>query len=152
MSDNVTDRLTPDGERLKRELEELSKLEVRVGFQQGEATTDDGIDMCDIAMWNEMGTLRSPSRPFMRDAVDNHEAEINNFCKSQQNNIINSTAEQVLKLTGIFLKDLIQNEIVDGNFAPNAPYTIAKKGSDKPLIDTGRMRQSVNYVIKPKGS
>ena len=34
---------------------------------------------------------------------------------------------------------------------PNAPSTIRKKGSDKPLIDTGRLRQSVNYVIKPKG-
>ena len=30
--------------------------------------------------------------------------------------------------------------------------TIKRKGSDKPLIDTGTMRQSVHYVIEKKGN
>ena len=38
-----------------------------------------------------------------------------------------------------------------GGFAPNAESTIKKKGSDQPLIDTGYMRQSVNYVVKRRG-
>ena len=60
-------------------------------------------------------------------------------------------AGEVLKLIGIYQKDLMQQEILDGGFLPNAPGTIRRKGSSKPLIDTGRMRQSVNYVIRKKG-
>jgi len=36
-------------------------------------------------------------------------------------------------------------------FPPHPPETKKQKGSDKPLIDTGRMRQSINYVIQEKG-
>ena len=49
------------------------------------------------------------------------------------------------------MKGIVQKTIKEGSFVPNAPSTIRKKGSDKPLIDTGRLRQSVNYHIKPKG-
>ena len=62
-----------------------------------------------------------------------------------------ASGEQILKKIGIFQKDLIQEKITEGEFAPNAASTVKKKGSSKPLIDTGRMRQSVNYVIKEKG-
>ena len=33
------------------------------------------------------------------------------------------------------------------HWAPNAPSTIARKGSDKPLIDTGELRKSITYVL-----
>ena len=46
----------------------------------------------------------------------------------------------------------MQDKITSGSFAPNAESTIKKKGSSKPLVDTGRMRKSVNYVIQKKGS
>ena len=62
------------------------------------------------------------------------------------------SAESVLKKIGIFQKDLMQEKITSGSFTPNAPATIKKKGSSHPLIDSGRMRQSVNYVIQKKGS
>lgn len=31
---------------------------------------------------------------------------------------------------------------------PNSPYTIAKKGSDNPLIDTGLLRQSITFKVE----
>lgn len=52
---------------------------------------------------------------------------------------------------GLMAKGLVQDEIVNGDFAPNAESTIQKKGSEQPLIDTGTMRQSVNFVIKRRG-
>lgn len=33
---------------------------------------------------------------------------------------------------------------------PNAPYTIKKKGSSQPLIDTGEMRKAITYVVRDK--
>lgn len=33
---------------------------------------------------------------------------------------------------------------------PNTPYTIKKKGSSQPLIDTGEMRKAITYVVRDK--
>lgn len=153
MSVKVTDKVTADGKKLQKILKELADKEVRVGFQQGKATEEDGTDVCDIAAWNELGTVNMPSRPFLRMSVDDNSDKINSFMSAQKRSIINGElADRILKKIGIFQKDLIQEKITEGGFAPNAPSTIKAKGSSKPLIDTGRMRQSVNFEIKQKGS
>lgn len=144
---------TPDGRKFKRMLEELATLEVRIGFQAGEAQEEDGTDMCDVAAYNELGTEHIPARPFLRKSVDENASKINSFMKAKVKELTQGKpGEQVLKEIGIFQKDLIQEKIKSGTFEPNADSTIAKKGSSKPLIDTGKMRQSVNYVIQKKGS
>lgn len=103
-------------------------------------------------MFNELGTVHSPARPFLRDSVDSNANRINMFLKSMKKEIVKGgSAEDILKKIGTFQKGLIQKEIVNGSFEPNSEDTIRKKGSDKPLIDTGRMRQSVNFVIQKKG-
>lgn len=146
------DRLTPEGERFFKQIDELREKEVFVGFQSGEVTDDRGVDMAQIAMWNELGTSTAPSRPFLRMSVDENPDEITAMCGKQLKSIAEGgTAEQSLKQVGVFGVSLVQEKIGNGSFAPNAPSTIRKKGSDKPLIDTGRMRQSVKYVIRKKG-
>ena len=153
MACKVKDKMTPDGKKFERMLKELGKLEVRIGYQQGAATNDEGVDYCDIAAWNELGTVNMPSRPFLRKSIDENESKINSFLKSQKKELINSlSAEKVLKNIGLFQKDLIQEKITEGSFEPNAESTIRRKGSSKPLIDTGLMRQKVDYVIQKKGS
>lgn len=152
MGARVRIRLTAEGRRFERMLRELADEEVRIGFQHGEATEEDGTDVCDVAMWNELGTEHIPARPFLRESVDENTTEINTFLQSQKESLLRGMpAEQILKEIGIFQKDLIQEKITEGSYTPNAASTIRKKGSDKPLIDTGRMRQSVNYVIQRKG-
>ncbi len=152
MGARVRINLTGEGRRFEQMLRELAEQEVRIGFQRGDASEEDGMDICDIAMWNELGTEHIPSRPFLRKSVDENESEINAFLESGKECILRgASARQVLSDIGMFQKDLIQEKITEGNFTPNAASTIRKKGSDKPLIDTGRMRQSVNYVICRKG-
>ena len=148
------DKLTPEGQRFLKELEEMAKLEVAVGYQAGEATDEKGVDLCDIAMWNELGTQGEhpiPSRPFLRQTIDNNEGQIKNFCQAQAAQIPKGgSAEECLKQIGVYMKGLVQQTIRDGDFVPNAPSTIRRKGSNRPLIDTGQLRQSVNYHIRPK--
>lgn len=152
MAVKIRDRMTAEGKKFQQTLKELEKLQVRVGFQHGRATEDDGTDVCDVAAWNELGTVHMPSRPFLRKSVDENEGKIRAFLQEKGEDIVGgATAEQVLKETGIFQKDLIQEKITSGSFAPNAESTVRQKGSSVPLIDTGRMRQSVNYEIKEKG-
>lgn len=152
MPDKNRDVLTPEGKKFFSEIKKLNKLQVRVGFQQGDEQ-EEGVDLLDIAMWNELGTSSSPSRPFMRKSVDENEEKINAFLNVQIKKLAKgeATAEQVFKAVGAFQKGLVQEKIKNGEFEPNSPYTIKKKGSDKPLIDTGTMRQSVNFVITEKG-
>ena len=152
MSVRITERVTPEGQRFERTLRELAGLEVRIGFQRGKAREEDGTDICDVAAWNELGTSRSPARPFLRQSVENHLDEIAAFLESQKAALVQGAdAERILNAVGTFQKGVIQREIIDGDFAPNAPSTIRRKGSSRPLIDTGRMRQSVSYVIRKKG-
>lgn len=151
MAANIRDTVTADGKKFEKMLKELEQLEVRVGIQQGE-TNEDGVDLVDIAMFNELGTVHIPSRPFLRDSVDANEDRINSFLQAMKQELLNGgSAEDVLKKIGVFQKGLIQKQIVNGDFAPNEEATIKKKGSDTPLVDTGRMRQSINYVIQQKG-
>lgn len=153
MTARVIEALTPEGWQFERMLQELADKEVVIGFQHGDATEDDGTDICDIAAWNELGTEHIPSRPFLRKSVDENEDKINAFIDAKAGELMNGIpAEQVLKEIGLFQKSLVQDKITDGNFVNNAESTKRKKGSSHPLIDTGRMRQSVNYWIRQKGS
>ena len=56
------DRLTPEGKRFYAELKKLHEQEVFIGYQSGEVTDDNGVDMAQIAMFNELGTSDTPSR------------------------------------------------------------------------------------------
>lgn len=153
------DIITRDGARFRAEMNKLKKLQVRVGYQNGKANKKDhngeetDVDLCDVAMFNELGTSIAPSRPFMRQSVDKNADKINRFLKAQLQRIKSgqATAEDVMKAIGVFQKGLVQETIKNGEFTPNAPATISKKGSSKPLIDTGQMRQSVNFVVCNKG-
>lgn len=150
MAVNFSD-LTPEGRRYFEELKKLAELEVQVGFQEGQ-TYEDGASLAEVAAYNELGTSDSPARPFMRQSFENHESELKAACE-MVNKIIadGGTAEVALTNLGVFCKGLVQNEIVEGGFEPNKPSTIKKKGSEQPLIDTGLMRELVEYVIKKAG-
>lgn len=169
MSVRITDTLTGDGRKFQKMLRELASLEVHVGFQHGEAVEDNRADVCDVAAWNELGIENAPSRPFLRKSVDENEGKIRNFIHEAKDDLIHDmSVGRFLKNIGLFQKDLIQEKITEGDFVPNADITInggwmrnkktgkafyvKGKKSSKPLIDTGKMCQSVNYQIKRKGS
>jgi len=148
------DRTTAAGKQFFKQIAELKKLQVRIGYQQGAAQSDDGVDMVDIAMFNELGTVNAPSRPFLRQSADGNKATIEDFCKAQLKKVAQGgTAEQALNAIGVMQKGLVQDTITRSKewAAKNAESTKRQKGSDVPLVDTGKMLQSVNYVVVQKG-
>lgn len=170
----VVDKLTAEGKKFMKELEELGRLQVRVGFQRGRDPRDeekedskkDYPDMCDIAAWNELGTSNgTPSRPFMRDSADKHMDEIYRMMEAQAVLLTRGvSAKQILQNLGNDQKNRMALEIVDGKFEKNANSVKerkerksrhnVKKGEEivvKPLIDTGQMRQAVNFFICQRG-
>jgi spore germination protein GerM len=151
------DTITPEGRKFYAEVDKLKAQEVFIGFQAGKKKHkakdgEDGVDMASVAMFNELGTSTSPSRPFLRQTVDDNKDEINEFVENATKQLAKGgSAESCLKKIGAYGVKLVQEKIKSGTFTPNAPSTIQSKGSSKPLIDTGEMRQSVHYVIKGKG-
>lgn len=151
------DKTTAAGKKLFKELKELSEMQVRVGFQRGKKHKGKGkragADLVDIALYNELGTDTIPSRPFLAQTV----AQQGDAIKKASAEWIMQVAEgklsrmQALKNIGVLVKGAIQHQMAEGEFAPNTPSTIRKKGSDKPLIDTGQLRQGVSYKICRKG-
>lgn len=108
--------------------------------------------MADVAAWNEFGTVRSPSRPFMRNSIDNNVDKIKAFGAAQVRRIAaGATSRDVLNAMGAMQKGLMQHEITEGHFQSNALSTVRRKKSDRPLVDTGQMRQAIHFVIKSKG-
>ena len=56
-------------------------------------------------------------------------------------------------ILGASAKELVIEAFETGGFgqwAPNSPYTIAAKGSSKPLQDTGALWQKIEYEVKEK--
>lgn len=143
--------LTPEGKKYFRELKKMTDMEIQVGFQ-GDQKYEDGTSIAQVAAINEFGASDIPERPFMRQSFENHESVLQAACDAAQRLVSSGgSAEQALQQIGVVAKGLVQDEIVNGGFAPNAESTIKKKGSEQPLIDTGTMRQSVNFVVKRRG-
>ena len=120
---------------------------VDVGFFKGTHTYPNGKDVTTVARDNDKGTKRIPERPFMIPAGNKAANKIINIT-------VNSIAggmdeQQALSKAGELFVGFIQKEITNLKEPPNSPYTIEKKGSSNPLIDSGDMRKSVKWKLRP---
>ncbi len=97
--------------------------------------------------------IHIPSRPFLRTAIDNNKNAIARMAQKEVGKIIDGEQDANFALAGLglYVEGLVQRNFVTGHFAPNAPSTIRKKRSSRPLIDSGHLRQSIRYVIRQKG-
>jgi hypothetical protein len=59
---------------------------------------------------------------------------------------------QFFKRAGMTAQNVVKAWFTNprNGWAPNAPSTIKRKGSDKPLIDKGQLRNAIDYVIITK--
>lgn len=92
-----------------------------------------------------------PERSFIRSTVDEQRAEIDRKLAAAALAVEGgSDPVRELAIVGLWFQGAIQAKITNGPFVPNAPLTIALKGSSVPLIDTGRLRASISFeVVQP---
>lgn len=137
---------------LERILRDFAKVrggeaKVKVGFPAGTS----GSDIIAIAVYNHEGTSRGiPPRPFITRALYQARGELKTFLRAEARGILTGkiSVAQALPRLGIWGQGKIQQQIGSNMPPPNAPSTIRQKGSNKTLIDTGRMRQSVTWAIE----
>lgn len=135
---------------LKRQIPKIKNAEVTVGIQSDAGSGEDGTPIAAYAFFNEVGTKRGiPERPFMRDTVDKQRGKWGKVADAAISSILagTRTPEAGFSLLGTVAEADIKEAIVSGDWAPNAQSTIYRKGSSKPLIDTGAMRQAIRYKV-----
>ena len=133
------------------EMNSIGKKAVKVGLQSGD-TEKDGTSLAYIGSLHEYGSDggKIPQRSFMRTAIDDNDRKIKSLSDDLGGKIIDGSisVNQALDTVGIAVTGMIQKQIVDGDFQSLKDSTVKAKGSDKPLIDTGRMRQSIRHVLE----
>jgi hypothetical protein len=132
---------------------------VFVGFlrSSGVHKNGEGMTVAQIGAIHEFGSQdgRIPERSFMRSSVDASGSELERIIEKLVGKITDGKMQttQALGVVGEFVKGKMISRINSGIPPANAPATIARKGSSQPLIDTGQMKNSIEWQVgKGKGS
>lgn len=148
--------------KLVQTITDPSKAVVDVGVigSAGDAQAQDGeFTVAQLAEWHEFG-VGVPQRSFLRAWADAETAKIEQVIRGLTKRIIEGklTREQALEQFGAWAAGQVQAFISAGRVVPVPeradgltldPTTIARKGSSIPLIDTGQLRQSITYEVRP---
>lgn len=144
--------------RIINQLEKLSNYEAQAGFWSG-VHSPSGLPLAEIAIANNEGTDKIPSRPFMDEAGNASQLSVASKVKVAVADVVmcRKTAFQALKPIAEDQKEYIEAFILDwaglGSMAlNNANLTIALKGRDRPLVDTGTLSESVQTRVINKGA
>jgi hypothetical protein len=126
------------------------KISVGVFETDGAKMYVDGVTVLDVATFHEFG-LGVPERSFLRGWFDENIERAREALVRLMRSVVEGkrTKEQALELFGVWLVGEIQKRMAENIPPPLAPETIARKGSDVALIDTGQLRSSVTYKIEP---
>jgi len=109
----------------------------------------DGTSIPLVGFRNEFGTAKIPERSFIRATLFKHRNYKDTLEKMAKGIIANKyNREKAFEMLGQKVKQDIQKTIVELKHPKNAKSTIRMKGSSNPLIDTGLMRNSVDYVVE----
>lgn len=124
--------------------------EVTIGIHEAEGGAQNGsATVLDIGIWNEFGTSRIPPRSFIRAWFDENKEPIETMWKSAMRAVAKGkiSKKDALDQFGLWCVGQIQARMAAGVPPPNAPSTIARKGSSTPLIDTGVLRSSITHKV-----
>ncbi|OBU12533.1 hypothetical protein [Morganella psychrotolerans] len=120
---------------------------LRAGILE-EAKYPDGTQVAQVGYIQEYGApeAKIPPRPFFRAVINEGKqawpAILASGVEHYQGDV-----KSALALLGEQIVGELSQSVRDWNSPPNAPATFAKKGFNKPLIDTGQMANSFSYEV-----
>lgn len=94
--------------------------------------------------------IKIPERSFIRSGFDDRAKKIQSTAKRLLQQVLSMElrVDIFFDTLGEYIVGQLQEYMTDLTTPPNHPFTIAQKGSSNPLIDTGRLRQSITYRVK----
>lgn len=135
-----------------------SKDVLAVGYPVGTTGVStkypDGTEVLLVAAVNNFGSASQgiPARPFMREgatpAVEATNPDIERLIPLLNQGKMTTT--DILKVVGPKAEAAFKETILTGDWVPNKEITIERKGSSRPLTNTGLMRNTLTHVVRPK--
>jgi hypothetical protein len=139
---------------LMRRFAELAGHSVMVGIPEGEngRTDEDEIGSAGILAVHEFGApnLGIPERSVVRRAIRENIGKYRKLNEQNLRKVVRGdmSVAQALGILGAVAAGDVQLTIRNADLAPLKPETIRRKGSSKPLIDTGQVIQSITFEVR----
>lgn len=136
--------------------EQLNQLQLVAGIPNDETSREDSgeITNAELGIIHEWGAPEKgiPERSFMRSTMSEEMENLGRLSKTQIALCLegNTSPHDVFATIGAYLQGKIVDKITDGEFKPNNENTVKRKGSSKPLIDTGQLRGAITYEVREK--
>lgn len=132
------------------------KTMIRAGVFEGSerrpksGETGEPLTNAEVAAVNEFGLGHTPERSFLRATVDQKQDEIHDRLRRVGGGVFKGREEIAHEsaLFGEWFVGEMKTRIRDGIDPPDAPETIAHKGSSTPLIDSSQLLGSLTYDVK----
>ena len=132
-------------------INDVKSKAVYVGLPKEKATKkyQDGVSIIEIGAIHEYGFGNIPQRSFLRVPFAENKKAIDDFIQKRfKMSGKDISPMQALEQIGVFAEGISKESFVKNNWVANSPFTIARKGSSKPLIDTGNLRNSITSVVR----
>ena len=125
----------------------LAKVSASVGILNNKKHTGTEQTTAQIGFIHEFGTSTTPERSFIRYTIQSKSKEIKGLGRKLYTQVLEGkiSPKKGIDLLGSYTAGLIQKTFVNNDWKPNKPATSRRKGSTKPLIDTGQLRQSISW-------
>lgn len=142
--------------QVMKRAEQLNQLQLVAGIPNDETSREDSgeITNAELGIIHEWGAPEKgiPERSFMRSTMSEERENLGRLGKVQIAECLegNTSPHDVFATIGAYLQGKIVDKITDGEFKPNNENTVKRKGSSKPLIDTGQLRGAITYEVREK--
>jgi len=153
MSARSANRLIRNGgDRNVQDYSGLGNRVIDIGLPDDITHPDAGVTMAQLGAVHEFGAPENsppiPQRSFLRAWIQASRSRIIRTLNINAENIsVGLSIEDGAGQVALWGQGQVQEYITDLYDPPNAPLTIALKGDDNPLIDTGAMRQAVIGLV-----
>jgi hypothetical protein len=143
---------------LAKRAAELKRLNLvaKVGVMSEEThERTSGLSVAQLAAIHEFGAPRAniPERSYIRSTYHAEQDALRQMARTLVQRVLmgKMEAEQALNLLGMKLANAIKRAITtgDGIPPPLSPDTIRRKGSSRPLVDTGRLLGAITWKVAP---
>ena len=166
------DNKIPD---LIKRLKNLESKRIEVGVFAGKKHPESDIDLADLAKIHEYGVtievtpkmraylhsiglhlrddtthIRIPERSFIRAGWDNNKADVEKRIERFLPKVmeLDIDLDTFLEVIGKEVEGRLKKFLVKLHYPPNASFTIRRKGSSNPLIDTGALNDAITHKVK----
>lgn len=142
-------------EKVMAALKILDRHEVMIGVPDDAESRKDGpISNAELLFIHTNGSPVNgiPPRPVLEPAMKQHKDSVSACLKKGIDAALKGNAAGVmpaLEAAGLHGQNISRKYFTEVNGWPaNAPQTVERKGSARPLIDTDEMRKSITYVVR----